>query len=252
MKLKPPLTFVVANGNKPRTLDLVGISTPEVLEKRVKPALSLEIRKIDTLKKWSTLCTSRRACVVVGHRQTAQRDTATTLLRPLQESHRGVQIVTLDTSFWQLKLDEGLLKTRPGAGGEGSKRADILCIARQDGAANATYLGKFLDSLDSSAAAATADSVWAAERPDWAEGDAKDQGAADEAEEGHPDDAEARGPDAVPTGLSTKENKKTNVDHVGSRDRMESEEEELFEAVDEDAEEESSQEAEDEGDEVEL
>ena len=43
LNLKPPLSFVVANGNKPRTLGLTGISKVEDLEKRVRPALALEI-----------------------------------------------------------------------------------------------------------------------------------------------------------------------------------------------------------------
>ena len=43
LNLKPPLSFVVANGNKPRTLGLTGISKGEDLEKRLRPALALEI-----------------------------------------------------------------------------------------------------------------------------------------------------------------------------------------------------------------
>ena len=43
LNLKPPLSFVVANGNKPRTLGLTGISKGEELEKRLRPALALEI-----------------------------------------------------------------------------------------------------------------------------------------------------------------------------------------------------------------
>ena len=43
LNLKPPLAFVVANGNKPRTLGLTGISKGEELEKRIRPALALDI-----------------------------------------------------------------------------------------------------------------------------------------------------------------------------------------------------------------
>ncbi|CAE7572504.1 SYP42 [Symbiodinium microadriaticum] len=42
LSLKPPLSFVVANGNKPRPLHLTGISKVEDLEKRLKPALVLD------------------------------------------------------------------------------------------------------------------------------------------------------------------------------------------------------------------
>ena len=50
LNLKPPLSFVVANGNKPRTLGLTGISKGEDLEKRLRPALALEIVP------WSVTC----------------------------------------------------------------------------------------------------------------------------------------------------------------------------------------------------
>lgn len=43
LNLKPPLAFVVANGNKPKTLRLTGISKADDLEKRIRPALALEI-----------------------------------------------------------------------------------------------------------------------------------------------------------------------------------------------------------------
>eukprot|EP00971_Amphidinium_carterae_P193981 3848841-Amphidinium_carterae.1 len=113
LKSSPPLMFLIANGNSPRTIDLVGLSKPEDMHKKVKPGLKVESGRVDTLKKWSTLCTSRRACVVIGHQNSAQRDTALNVFRPLLTQHRGVKVVTLDTSFWRLKLDEDFLETRP-------------------------------------------------------------------------------------------------------------------------------------------
>ncbi|CAE7776776.1 SYP42 [Symbiodinium sp. CCMP2592] len=148
LSLKPPLSFVVANGNKPRPLPLTGISKVEDLEKRIKPALVLEIHRIDALKKWSTICTSRRSCVVVGHKNTAQRDTALNVLRPLQEKFRSLKVVSLDTSFWQLKLEESLLATRSKEKGG----ADVLCLTRDDSTGNATYGGLFMQSMDASSA----------------------------------------------------------------------------------------------------
>ena len=50
LPLKPPLSFVVANGNKPRVVTLTGLSKPEDLEKKLKPLLALEIKRIDALK----------------------------------------------------------------------------------------------------------------------------------------------------------------------------------------------------------
>merc|ERR1719203_2360546 len=144
---------MVANGNKPRIVDMVGVSKAEDLEKKLKPALKVDVSKISTLKSWSSSCTSRRACVVVGHKWPAQKDAAVTLLRPLLERHRAVKVVTLDTSFWQLKLDDAVMATRP-AKEKGQKSADILCLARKEGnlSANETHVGRFLDSLDASSA----------------------------------------------------------------------------------------------------
>jgi len=63
-----------------------------------------------------------------------------------------VKIVTLDTSFWSLKLDEAVLKRRvPQV--KGDYKADVLCLARIDGGkGNNTHQGDFLQSLDSSSA----------------------------------------------------------------------------------------------------
>mmetsp|Transcript_96172 Transcript_96172/g.206351 ORF Transcript_96172/g.206351 Transcript_96172/m.206351 type:complete len:439 (+) Transcript_96172:46-1362(+) len=247
LKTSPPLAFVVANGNKPRLLNLVGTSKPEQLEKKVKPALKIETYRIDTLKKWPSLCTSRRACVVVGHRQNVQRDTALTVLRPLLESHRAVKVVTLDTSFWQLKLDDVLLNTRP-ASSKGGKGVDVLCLAREEGArgGNATYRGSFLQSLDASSASAflsacdkQADLIKIPVAPKINARPSKPKKAAP---------APSPGPRPAPSPPSPKpRDARSNVDHVGSRAQMEAEDEVLFEAVDEEEEEDEGASEEGEG-----
>merc|ERR1711972_24084 len=139
-------------GGKPRLMSLVGVSKAEDIEKKARPAIKLDIHRIDSLKKWPSLCTSRRTCVVVGHKYLAQEDTALNVIRPLIESHRRVSIVTLDTSFWQLKLDDGVMKTRPPK--EKGGRADVLCLSRDEGSKkrNGTHSGNFLHELDSSSA----------------------------------------------------------------------------------------------------
>lgn len=236
MKLSPPLTFVVANGNKPRVVNMVGVSKAEDLEKKLKPALKIDTYRIGKLKDWSSLCTSRRACVVVGHKWPAQKDTAVTLLRPMLEKHRAVKVVTLDTSFWQLKLDEGVMATRAPKDKGQQKGADILCLARKDGnhSANDTHIGRFLQDADSSSAAAF---LTACEQ----QTDLVAIGVAPriKARPSKPPkvvEPEPYRPSASPTPRPTPPPRKparANVDHVGSRDRMEQEEEALFEAVDE-------------------
>lgn len=234
LKLSPPLTFVVANGNKPRPVNMIGVSKAEDLEKKLKPAISVGTAKISTLKSWSSSCTGRRACVVVGHKYPAQKDAALNILRPLLESHRAVKVVTLDTSFWQLKLDDGVMATRP-AKEKGQKSADVLCLARREteASANETHVGRFLDSLD----AYSAGSFLAA--------CAKQEGLVPI---GVPPRIKTRPPkpakvvtpepykpSASPSPRPPPESKKpakSNADRVGSRDSL-LEEEALFEAVEE-------------------
>jgi len=110
--------------------------------------LTLDISRIDSLKRWPSLCTSRRTCVVIGHKQQVHRDSALSIIRPLMQSHRALRIVTLDTSFWSLKLDDKVIKRRPPQV-KGSYRADVLCLSREEGAhGNATHRGDFLQELD--------------------------------------------------------------------------------------------------------
>lgn len=239
LKLSPPLTFVVANANKPRPVNMIGVSKAEDLEKKLKPALKVDVSKISTLKSWSSQCASRRACVVVGHKWPAEKDTAVKLLRPLLERHRAVKVVTLDTSFWQLKLDDSVMATRP-AKAKGQKSADIICLARKEGnfSANETYVGRFLDSLDASSAGSLLAAC------------AKQEGLVPigvapriKTRPSKPAKVvtpEPWRPSADPTPRPPPPKKKparANVDAVGSRQRMEEGDEALFEAVEDEGDE---------------
>lgn len=229
----PPLSFLVANGNKPRAVNLVGARQPEDLEKKLKPALALETHRIDTLKKWSTLCTSRRACVVVGHKNTAQRDTALNLVRPHLESHRALKVVTLDTSFWQLKLDKGVLATRPSI----KEGADVLCLSRKESGGTGknrsiAYSGKFLGALTSSSTSALMGDC------DRQSGLVQMEAAPKiKARPSKPKKVKASPPPVPRPSPSPspppKKPPRTNVDRVGSRAQMEQDDEVLFEAVEE-------------------
>merc|ERR1712048_355282 len=82
-------------------------------------------------------------------------DTALNLIKPLMCKHRVTKFVTLDTSFWSLKLDEELLATRTQGGGKG---ADVICLARADKAeGNSTHMGSFMGALTSSSASSFLD-----------------------------------------------------------------------------------------------
>jgi len=218
---KPPLSFVVANGNKPRQLNLVGVSQMEDLEKRAKPALELRTYKIDTLKKWPSLCTSRKACIVIGHKQLAFRDHALNLFRPLQKSHRAVKIVTLDTSFWQVKLDDEFLKRRSGR-----KVGEVLCLSRVDGGSgNLTHRGSFIQDLDAGSASAFVKACEAREGLMDMELTPKIK-----ARPSKPKPASAPRPAPKERQASSPSSK--SRDHVGSRDQLENDEDPLFETVD--------------------
>eukprot|EP00747_Dinoflagellata_sp_TGD_P182575 gnl/TRDRNA2_/TRDRNA2_36874_c0_seq1.p1 gnl/TRDRNA2_/TRDRNA2_36874_c0~~gnl/TRDRNA2_/TRDRNA2_36874_c0_seq1.p1 ORF type:complete len:428 (+),score=103.91 gnl/TRDRNA2_/TRDRNA2_36874_c0_seq1:88-1371(+) len=151
MRDSPPLAFLVANGDKPRVVNLVGVSKPADLEKKLEKGIKVETKRIGKLKEWSSLCTSRRSCLVVGHKNTAQRDTAMNVVKPYVEKFRAVRVVTLDTAFWQLKLPDSILKTRPARTDGAPKKAEVLCIARNEGGdKNNSHSGIFLDELESS------------------------------------------------------------------------------------------------------
>lgn len=224
----PPLAFLVANGNQPRVVNFVGVSKLEDLERKIQPALKLEVVTVNSLKTWSNICTSRRACVVVGYKYSAQRDTALKALRPLHEKHRALKMVTLDTSFWQLKLEETVLTTRPT-----DKAADVLCLAREDaGGGNATFSGLFLQDLDSAAAFLKACDQHEGLRP-LAAGAPRISARPTKPKVVTPEPYKEKGKDEAKPAAKPRESKRSNVDHVGSRDQLEREEEALFESVDE-------------------
>mmetsp|Transcript_90675 Transcript_90675/g.256035 ORF Transcript_90675/g.256035 Transcript_90675/m.256035 type:complete len:435 (+) Transcript_90675:133-1437(+) len=232
LKTSPPLAFVVANGNNPRVVNLLGTSKVEDLEKKIKPALKVDVSAIDSLKKWPSLCTSRRTCIVVGHKQHAQRDTALNLLRPLVEKYRTARFVTLDTAFWKLKLDDGVLKRRPTKEGETQKGADVLCFARE-GEGKATYSGNFLQQLSSSAMAEFVEACQ--KRVDLVPISILPKISARPSKPKKVVAPPVMRTPPRPTPRPTPREARANVDHVGSRAAMEQQEQEeaLFEAIDE-------------------
>jgi len=260
LKKNAPLQFFVANGNKPKIVDLVGISKPEDMEKKIKPWLEVKAEKIDKIKKWPASCTSRRTCVIVGYKQTAQKDTAMNLITPILEKHRGTKFVTVDTAFWQLKLHENLLKTRPAKeGSKENKGADVLCLAKdeaKESGGNATYSGTFLKDLSANAMSsfvqACESRTGLAEMPEAPKLSAR-KTKPKKVKPPTPRPPTPRPP--TPPSSRPQPRPRGNVDAVGSRAGMDqrAQEEALFEAVEEDEEEEEVEEEDDDGgEEVEL
>jgi hypothetical protein len=237
LKLSPPVTFAVANGDKPKLVDLIGVSKTEHLEKKLKPLLRIQAERIDKLKEWTSKCTGRRTCIVIGHKQSAQKTTAMNLLTPLVEKNRNIKFVTLDTSFWQLKLDESILKTRPGREGEKQKGADVLCLARDESemaGGNNTFSGTFLQQLTANAAGSFVSACGS--RTDLVQMPGPPKLSARQRK---PKVIKASSPPSkssrpAPRPPPPRKKERTNVDRVGSRVEMERQEQEeaLFEAVD--------------------
>lgn len=251
LNLKPPLSFFVTNGNKPRKISLVGLSKVEDIEKKLKPAMKLETSRIDTLKKWPSLCTSRKTCVVIGHKNSAQRDFALKLFKPLQATHRAARIVTLDTAFWQLKLGDAVMETR-GAKAKG-KGADVLCLSRDSAEGNATHSGVFLQDLDATSAESFMQACEVRSGLVKLEATPRIKARPSKPRKVTPPSPSPR-PSPPPPASKPREPTKGNVDRVGSREALENEEA-AFEAVDEeDSAEESGEEDEDQddGEEIEL
>eukprot|EP00490_Sorites_sp_Unknown_P001964 CAMPEP_0114674062 /NCGR_PEP_ID=MMETSP0191-20121206/45726_1 /TAXON_ID=126664 /ORGANISM="Sorites sp." /LENGTH=304 /DNA_ID=CAMNT_0001940417 /DNA_START=33 /DNA_END=944 /DNA_ORIENTATION=+ len=218
LNLKPPLSFVVANGNKPRMVGLTGISKVEDLEKKLRPAVALEIVKVDALKK-----------------------TASNVLKPLHSSFRGLAMVTLDTSFWQLKLEEALMATRNKEKGG----ADVLCLLREERPGENTSLGGFfLESLDAGSAKVFLQKCQEQSGSVPLKATPKIKARPSKPKKVTPSPPRPRAPSPAKE-APKKAKAKGTVDQVGSRDTLESEEP-LFEAVDEDEEEEEEEVEEDE------
>jgi len=235
LRQSPPLSFLVANGNSPRVVNLAGVSKQEDLEKKIKPATEIKTTRIGTLKDFSKQCTSRRSCTVLGHKNAAQRDTALGMIKPLIESHRAMRVVTLDTSFWQLKLDDALLKARPPKPPKGSGRADVVCFTRDDGDENSTtHRAAFLQDLDSSSISSFLTACDRREGLVEVTKPPKIQARPTKPKVVTPPPIN-RAPKPSPPPPVKKQKASAKVDHVGSRANIEkdAEEDALFEAVDE-------------------
>lgn len=250
---KPPLTFLIANGNKPRLVNMVGVSKQEELTKKLLPGVKVSTYKISALKDWTRHCSSRRTCVVIGHKQTAHRDAALAIFKPLAEAHRATRFVTVDTSFWQLKLGDAVLKARPAKEKGKVTRADVVCLVRTGEGKAANFSGTFLQDLDISSSKSFVTACEARESLVPLDIKPKIQARPQKPKVVTPP-PRARDPPPPP---KPKE-KARKVDHVGSREQMErmAEAEPLFEHVEEEEEaaagREEEEEEEGEDEEVEL
>jgi len=128
---KPPVTFMVANGDAPSILDVDGMSKAWQLKRKAAPFLSTSVERIDSPDRFKQYCSSRKACLVVGFKSAPLLSGALQVLKPLLEHHRGVRAVAVDTTVWKVNLDKTLSATKAKRPTGAPDRAELLCLTRQ-------------------------------------------------------------------------------------------------------------------------
>lgn len=128
-----PVVFAVANGDPPLVVDLAGVTKPWQLRRKVQSHLRPNVTRIDSPHTFKALCTSRRACLMVGFKTANMLADILAVLQPVLEDHRGVRAVAVDTSVWKVKLDDKLAATKPKKKDGQKEQPSILCVVRQAG-----------------------------------------------------------------------------------------------------------------------
>jgi len=128
-----PVVFAVANGDPPLVVDLAGVTKPWQLRRKVQSHLRPNVTRIDSPHTFKALCTSRRACLMVGFKSANMLADTLTVLQPVLEDHRGVRAVAVDTSVWKVKLDDKLAATKPKRKDGQKEQPSLLCVVRQAG-----------------------------------------------------------------------------------------------------------------------
>eukprot|EP00397_Hematodinium_sp_SG-2012_P042753 GEMP01047357.1.p1 GENE.GEMP01047357.1~~GEMP01047357.1.p1 ORF type:complete len:370 (+),score=118.88 GEMP01047357.1:33-1112(+) len=123
-----PVTVTVANLMAPQVLKLKG--GPDKIKKAVAKNIKPSAVPIRALKDWNSQCRSRKQCLVISSKKQGVRDKAENDLRPLMANNRALRVVSIDSGFWQVKLEESLLETKPEKDGSD---ANVVCIVKTEG-----------------------------------------------------------------------------------------------------------------------
>eukprot|EP00746_Dinoflagellata_sp_MGD_P111239 gnl/MRDRNA2_/MRDRNA2_48057_c0_seq1.p1 gnl/MRDRNA2_/MRDRNA2_48057_c0~~gnl/MRDRNA2_/MRDRNA2_48057_c0_seq1.p1 ORF type:complete len:365 (-),score=81.60 gnl/MRDRNA2_/MRDRNA2_48057_c0_seq1:164-1258(-) len=144
---KPPVTFAVANGDPPLVLNLKNIVKPQQLKQKADLYLTAQVTEVHTVTRFKELCSKRKICLVVIFQTPDIRMSAVDLLMPLLDKRRNIRAIALDSTVWELRLDEWLLKRRSIVG---NMRADLLCLMRGEGPKRSGNFIRAGDTLDQS------------------------------------------------------------------------------------------------------
>lgn len=264
---KPPVVFAVANGDPPLVVDMEGVKKPWHLRRKVQAHLQASVARIDGPKSFRSFCTSRRACLVVGYKAAPLLAESLQLLNPLLEKHRGVRAVAVDTAVWKVHLDKDFVATKPKKAKGEKDQAELVCITHQAGAnpwrgsffkavaesaPNEESVDEFLGHCDAGnglvpISHAPKISLRPPDKPkpyyppssnksSPKKNDSSKKSKKDPAGSSSSSKKEKRSqrPPAFSIRDRAARKKKSNTDRVGSRNRLEQEEEPLFETVDDD------------------
>lgn len=125
-----PVTITVANTLPAKTLKTK--QAAELLKEQIQKNITPEVVAIKSLQAWNKNCRSRNRCIIISGRKGAERKNAAAKMSPWMEKHRSLRVVDLDTGFWQVKLEEAVLNTRPTRPAEEKFVADAICISRSE------------------------------------------------------------------------------------------------------------------------
>jgi len=131
-----PVSITVANTLPAKVIKVK--TTAEKVEKQVLEQIKPEAVPIKSIQAWEKHCRKRTKCLIVSGRKGVGRMEGVDKIVPALENHRSIRAVNVDTGFWQVKLEDAVLATRP----EKEKGvADAICIVKRE---NGEIFGKFL------------------------------------------------------------------------------------------------------------
>jgi len=135
-----PVSITIANTLPAQVIKVK--TTAEKVEKQIREQIKPQAVQIKSLQSWEKHCRRRTKCLIVSGRKGAGRLEAVDKMIPALERHRALRMVNVDTGFWQVKLEDGVLATRP----EKEKGiADAICIVKRE---NGDIFGKFLSAWE--------------------------------------------------------------------------------------------------------
>jgi len=125
-----PVTITVANTLPAKVLKTN--QAAELLKEQIQKNIVPEVLQIKSLQAWNKHCRTRNRCIVISGKKGAERKIGVEKIVPWMEKHRTLRVVNLDTGFWQVKLEESVLNTRPTRSAEEKFVADAICISRSE------------------------------------------------------------------------------------------------------------------------